>query len=59
MPTITTSDGTEILFRGRGMRPIEARVALARCACRLTHRLPLSQQPYDEQRYSRSRCRGR
>jgi transposase len=46
-------------FRGRGMQPIEARVALARCACRLAYRMLLSQEPYHEERYSRSRRRGR
>jgi transposase len=47
-------------LRGRGMRPIEARVALARHACRLCHRLLKTQQPYDENRYARSRhSRGR
>jgi hypothetical protein len=47
-------------LRDRGMRPIEARVALARHACRLCHRLLKSQQPYDENRYARSRhSRGR
>lgn len=47
-------------LRGRGKRPIEARVALARHACRLAFRLLSSQQPYDENRYLRSRrTRGR
>ncbi|WP_158249091.1 transposase [Mycobacterium sp. ENV421] len=38
-------------LRGRGMAPIQARVALARHACRLAYRLLRSQQPFDEQRY--------
>ncbi|MCA1679508.1 MAG: transposase [Actinobacteria bacterium] len=47
-------------LRARGKRAIEARVALARHACRLAFRLLLSQQPYDENRYLRSRrTRGR
>jgi transposase len=47
-------------LRARGMQPIEARVALARHACRLCFALLLSQQPFDEERYRRSRhSRGR
>lgn len=47
-------------LRGRGMRPIEARVALARHACRLAHRVLQSQEPFDEERYARARhVRGR
>lgn len=47
-------------LRGRGMQPIEARVALARHACRLCFALLSSQQPFDEERYRRSRhSRGR
>lgn len=46
-------------LRGRGMRPIEARVALARNACRLIHRMLRSQEPFDEERYARARRRGR
>jgi hypothetical protein len=47
-------------LRARGMRPIEARVALARHACRLAHRMLQSQEPFDEERYARSRhARGR
>jgi transposase len=47
-------------LRARGMAPIEARVALARHACRLCHRLLKSQQPYDENRYAHNRhSRGR
>jgi transposase len=47
-------------LRARGMRPIEARVALARHACRLCHRMLQSQQPFDEERYARTRhARGR
>ena len=47
-------------LRGRGMAPIQARVALARNACRLVYRLLVSQQPFDEQAYRRGRLsRGR
>ena len=42
-------------FRARGMAPIQARVALARHACRLAYRLLRTQQPFDEQRYRRGR----
>ena len=44
-------------YRARGFRPIQARVALARHACRLCWRLLQSQQPYDDQRYDRARHR--
>ena len=46
-------------LRARGFRPIQARVALARHACRLCWRLLQSQQPFDERRYDRARQRGR
>ena len=47
-------------LRARGMRPIEARVALARHACRLCFALLSTQQPFDEERYRHSRhSRGR
>jgi hypothetical protein len=46
-------------LRARGFRPIQARVALARHACRLCWRLLNSQQPFDERRYARARQRGR
>lgn len=46
-------------LRERGMRPIEARVALARHACRLCHRMLQTQEPFDEERYARARRRGR
>jgi transposase len=46
-------------LRARGFRPIQARVALARNACRLCWRLLNSQQPYDDRRYARARRRGR
>jgi transposase len=47
-------------LEARGFRPIQARVALARHACRLCFALLHSQQPYDEKRYGRSRhSRGR
>jgi transposase len=42
-------------LRARGKRPIEARVALARAACRLCFALLQGQQPFDEERYSRAR----
>jgi transposase len=44
-------------YRARGFRPIQARVALARHACRLAWRLMISQQPYDDRRYDRARHR--
>lgn len=44
-------------YRARGFRPIQARVALARHACRLAWRLLQTQQPYDDQRYDRARHR--
>lgn len=46
-------------YRARGFAPIQARVALARHACRLCHTLLRSQQPYDEERYRQARRRGR
>jgi transposase len=47
-------------YRARGMTPIQARVALARHACRLAFRLLTTQQPFDEERYRRGRLsRGR
>jgi transposase len=46
-------------LRARGFRPLQARVALARHACRLCWRLLQTQHPYDDQRYARSRRRGR
>ncbi|MCW2754452.1 MAG: Transposase family protein [Marmoricola sp.] len=42
-------------LRARGMRPIQARVALARNACRLAYRLLVTQQPFDEEAYRRGR----
>jgi len=42
-------------LRARGKRPIEARVALARCACRLCFALLRTQQPFDEERYAQAR----
>lgn len=45
-------------LRARGMAPIQARVALARHACRLTYRMLRTQQPFDEQRYRRGRPSG-
>lgn len=46
-------------LRARGMRPIQARVALARHACRLCWRLLHTQEPFDERRYAHARQRGR
>ena len=47
-------------YRARGMSPIQARVALARHACRLIFRLLTTQQDFDEERYRRGRLsRGR
>jgi len=42
-------------YRARGMAPIQARVAVARHACRLIYRLLVTQQPFDEQAYRRGR----
>jgi len=42
-------------LRSRGKQPIAARVALARCACRLCFTLLRTQQPFDEERYARAR----
>ena len=46
-------------LRARGFAPIQARVALARHACRLCWRLLQTQQPYHDRRYARARRRGR
>jgi len=47
-------------YRARGMQPIQARVALARHACRLAYRILKTQQPFDEAAYRRGRhSRGR
>ena len=47
-------------YRARGMQPIQARVALARHACRLVYRLITTQDVFDEERYRRGRLsRGR
>jgi transposase len=43
------------LLRARGMTPIQARVALARNACRLSYRLLVTQQPFDEEAYRQGR----
>jgi transposase len=42
-------------LRARGMAAIQARVALARHACRLTYRMLRTQQPFDERRYRQGR----
>lgn len=42
-------------LRARGMEPIQARVALARNACRLCDSMLRRQQPFDEERYARAR----
>jgi transposase len=42
-------------LNARGLTGIQARVALARHACRLCWRLLQSQQPYNDQRYDRAR----
>jgi transposase len=42
-------------LRTRGKSPLEARVALARHACRLCWRMLLTQEPYDDRRYDRAR----
>jgi transposase len=44
-------------YRSRGMTPIQARVALARHACRLAYRLLTTLEPFDEERYRRGRRR--
>ena len=46
-------------YQARGFAPMQARVALARHACRLCHALLRNQQTYDEARYRRGRRRGR
>jgi transposase len=46
-------------LRARGFRPIQARVALARHACRLCWRILQTQHPYDERRYAHARQRER
>lgn len=46
-------------YQARGFAPIQARVALARHACRLCHALLRNQEPYDEARYRQARRRGR
>jgi transposase len=46
-------------LRARGFRPIQARVAISRHACRLCWRLLQTQQPYDDRRYAEARRRGR
>jgi transposase len=45
-------------LRARGMSPIQARVAIARHACRLAYRMLTTQQPFDEQRYRQGRHQG-
>jgi transposase len=42
-------------LHARGMRPMQARVALARHVCRLAHRMMTTQHEFDEQRYRRNR----
>lgn len=42
-------------LRARGMRPMQARVAIARHACRLIYRMLTTQDTFDEQRYRRGR----
>jgi transposase len=46
-------------LRARGFAAIQARVALARHACRLCWRLLQTHQPYDDRRYAHARRRGR
>jgi transposase len=46
-------------LRGRGFAPMQARVALARHACRLCYALLRTQEPYDGARYRQARRRGR
>jgi transposase len=54
-PAFATRDAQ---LKARGMRPLQARVALARHACRLCWRLLQTQQPYDDRRYARARRAG-
>lgn len=42
-------------YRARGMKPMQARVALARHTCRLAYRMMLTQDTFDEQRYRQNR----
>jgi transposase len=42
-------------LRDRGKAPLEARIALARHACRLCWRILHTQEPYDDRRYDRAR----
>lgn len=49
----------DLELRARGMRPMQARVALARHACRLAFSLLQTQHPFDEEQYARARKRGR
>jgi len=46
-------------LRERGFAPMQARVALARHACRLCYALLHNQETYDEARYRQGRRRGR
>lgn len=56
-PTFAERDAQ---LRARGMAPIQARVALARNACRLIYRMLVTQQPFDEGAYRQGRLsRGR
>jgi transposase len=50
----------DVELRARGMTPIQARVAIARNACRVAYRLLVTQQPFDEETYRQGRLsRGR
>jgi transposase len=42
-------------LRARGMRPMQARVAIARHACRPAYRMLTTQDAFDEQRYRQAR----
>ncbi len=46
-------------LRAPGMRPMQVRVAIARHACRLIHRMLTTQDAFDEQRYPSSTAPGR
>ena len=46
-------------YRARGKKPMQARVALARHACRLAHRMMLTHDTFDEQRYRQNRHQAR
>jgi transposase len=46
-------------YRARGMKPMQARVAMARHACRLAYRMMATQDTFDEPRYRQNRHQAR